>query len=242
MSQAIELQLTCPQCGTEFTHTGHTVVDMGNEADSEVLWQLQNGTLNRAECPNCHTSGLIPIPVALNVPEQQLLLVFAPGASQLNEEQLGGAIGPVLESFINSLPEEKQAAEYLLSPIVTDEVTALQQAARGELTSNDLMSKTQYLESDDEDEDEEGDEPPLTLEEQQAIQARMQFLQTLFQATDSLQRISMMRGQAALIDDLFLEVIGMITEQAESQQPEVVPVLSKIMNEAEVFIASNQPN
>ncbi len=241
MSQAIELQLTCPQCGTEFSHPGHTLVDMADEADSEALWQLQNGTLNRVECPKCQAGGLIPIPVVLHVPEQQMLLVFAPGAQQVDEDQLGQVIGPVLETFITGIPEEKQA-DYMLSPIVTDDFEALQQASRGELTGQDLFGADgeDFDEHGDEDDDEDDEGPELTPEEQKALQDRMQLLQTLFQSTDSLERISRMRAEAALVDDLFLEVIGMITQQAESAQPEMIPTLQKMMNEAEVFIASNQ--
>lgn len=239
MSQAIELQLTCPQCETEFSHLGQTLVDMANEADSEALWQLQNGTLNQVKCPNCGAGGLIPIPVVLHIPEQEMLLVFAPGAQQMDEEQLGQLIGPVLETFITSLPPEKQA-EYMLNPIVTDDLQAIQQAARGELVADDMINGGEYLDEDEEDEDDDDEgETSLTPEEQQALQARMQLIQTLFQASDSLERISRMRAEASLVDDLFLEVIGMLTEQAEQAQPEVVPTLRKMMNEAEVFISSN---
>lgn len=239
MSQAIELQLTCPQCNTEFSGPGHTVVDMGEEADSEVLWQLQNGTLNRVECPNCGSGGLIPIPVALHNPENELLLVFAPGAQQIDEEQLGQVIGPVLQAFITNLPEERQA-EYMMRPIVTDDPTALQAAARGEISPSDLMDGVDY-EDDEEYEDDEDDEE-LSLEEQQALTARMELLQSLFQASDSLERISMLRDNKPLVDDMMLEVIAMLNEQADGQgQTELVGLLRKIMNEVEVFIASN-PN
>ncbi|HEX2914280.1 MAG TPA: CpXC domain-containing protein [Chloroflexia bacterium] len=242
MSQSIEMQLTCPQCGTEFNSPAHTVVDMANEADSEALWQLQNGTLNKAECPNCQAAGLIPVPVVLNIPEQEKLLVFVPGAYQMDEQQLGSLIGPVLQTYIGNLPEEEQH-EYLLSPIVTDDLSALQQASRGELALDEFMADAseEDMEFGEEEEgDEEDEESELSPEEQQDLIERMQLLQQLFQANDSLERISMMRASKDKIDDLFLEVIGLLNEQAEDQQPDLVPVLQKIMNEAEVFIASNQ--
>lgn len=237
MSQALELSLTCPQCGTEFSAEAHTIVDMANEADSEALWQLQNGTLNKIECPNCKTAGIIPVPLLLNSPEKELLVVFAPGATQMDEMQLSELISPVLQPYLGNLPEDKQA-EYMYKPIITDDPTVLQKAALGEINGEDIMGDaSEYTE---EDEDFEGGEPELSAEEQQDLTERMGLLQQLFQANDSLERISLMRAHAPLVDDLYLEVIGLITEQAQNAQPELIPTLQKMMNEAEVFIASNK--
>ncbi len=241
MSQTKELELTCPQCNVEFSRPGHMVVDMADEADSEALWQLQNGSLNRVECPNCGAPGMIPIPVILNIPEQELLLLFVPGLEQMEQAQLNWTIQSAMQEFIEQLPEERQA-EYLLQPIITDEITTLQQAARGELTAEDLMMEGEedgeYDDDDSEDEEEGGE---LTEEEQQEMLERMNLLQQLFQASDSLERISFMRNSQPLVDDLFLEMIAIMSQQAETTQPEIIPILQKIMNEAEVFIASN-PN
>jgi hypothetical protein len=219
---------------------------MADEADSEALWQLQNGSLNRVSCPKCQTGGIIPVPVVLHAPAQQMLLVFAPGASEMEEAQLSDIIGPVLQPFLGSLPEDKQA-EYMFRPIITDDPAALQQAALGQLSSEDIMGDASEYElddaedaEDDEDEDEEAIDAELSPEEQQDLTARMGLLQTLFGATDSLERISLMRGSADLVDDLYLEVIALVTEQAEQAQPELLPVLQKMMNEAEVFMASNK--
>jgi hypothetical protein len=245
MSQAVELPLTCPQCGIEFSHAAHTVVDMADEADSEALWQLQNGSLNRVACPKCQTGGIIPVPVILHAPAQQMLLVFAPGASEMEEAQLSEIIGPVLQPFLSGLPEDKQA-EYMFRPIITDDPAALQQAALGQLSSEDIMGDASEYDLDDaedaDDDEEEAEvvDEELSPEEQQDLTARMGLLQTLFGATDSLERISLMRGSADLVDELYLEVIALVTEQAEQGQPELLPTLQKMMNEAEVFMASNK--
>lgn len=237
MSQSVELELVCAQCGIEFSRPAHHLVDMENEADSEVLWQLQNGSLNKVECPKCGALGFIPVPVALNVPEQQLMLVYVPNVQTMDEQQLGEAIGPIIEEFIVNLPEERQA-DYMLQPVVTDELETLQAASRGEVIGDELDEDGQDFDGD-EDYDEDGEE--LTEEEAQALMARRELLQQLFQGADSLERISMMRNSAPLVDDLFQEMLAALTEQAEAVQPELVPLLQKIMNEAEVFIASNQP-
>jgi len=208
---------------------------MENEADSEVLWQLQNGSLNKVECPKCGALGFIPVPVALNVPEQELMLVYVPNVQQLDEQQLGEAIGPIIEEFIVNLPEERQS-DYMLQPVVTDELETLQAASRGEVLDDGLEDGEEY---DDEDFDEDGEE--LTEEEAQALMERRELLQQLFQGADSLERISIMRNSAPLVDDLFQEMLAALTEQAEAVQPELMPLLQKIMNEAEVFIASSQP-
>jgi hypothetical protein len=240
MSQALELSLTCPQCGTEFSAEAHTIVDMANEADSEALWQLQNGTLNKIECPNCQTAGIIPVPLLLNSPEKEMLVVFAPGATQMDEMQLSELISPVLQPYLSNMPEDQQN-DYMFRPIITDDPTVLQRAALGQINADEIMGDASEYEEDDAllEGDEEA-EPELTPEEQQDLTARMGLLQQLFQAGDSLERISLMRAQANLVDDLYLEVIGLITEQAQNAQPELIPTLQKMMNEAEVFIASNK--
>lgn len=238
MSQALELSLTCPQCNTEFSHPAHTVVDMADEADSEALWQLQNGSLNKVACPNCQAGGIIPVPVVLNVPEKEMLLVFAPGASQMDENQLSDVIGPVLQPFLSNLPEDKQA-EYMFRPIITDDPAALQQAALGQLNGQDIIGDDADFEDEDDD-DEISEEEELSPEEQKDLSDRMGLLQQLFTAQDSLERISVMRSQSALVDELYLEVIALVTEQAEEAQPELIQTLQKMMNEAEVFIASNK--
>jgi hypothetical protein len=220
---------------------------MADEADSEALWQLQNGSLNRVACPKCQTGGIIPVPVILHAPAQQMLLVFAPGASEMEEAQLSEIIGPVLQPFLSGLPEDKQA-EYMFRPIITDDPAALQQAALGQLSSEDIMGDASEYDlddaedaDDDEDEDEYADDDAeLSPEEQQDLTARMGLLQSLFGATDSLERISLMRGSADLVDELYLEVIALVTEQAGQAQPELLPTLQKMMNEAEVFMASNK--
>lgn len=238
MSQALELSLTCPQCGTEFSAEAHTIVDMANEADSEALWQLQNGTLNKIECPNCQTAGIIPVPLLLNQPEKEMLVVFAPGATQMDEMQLSELISPLLQPYLGNMPEDRQA-EYMFRPIITDDPTVLQKAALGEINGEDIMGDaSEYV--DDDEELEENIQEELSPEEQQDLTARMNLLQQLFQAGDSLERISLMRAQVNIVDDLYLEVIGMITDQAQSAQPELIPTLQKMMNEAEVFIASNK--
>lgn len=239
MSQALELSLTCPQCGTEFSAEAHTIVDMANEADSEALWQLQNGTLNKIECPNCKTAGIIPVPLLLNNPEKELLVVFAPGATQMDEMQLSELISPVLQPYLGNLPEEKQA-EYMFKPIISDDPTVLQRAALGEINAEDIMGDASEYADEEDFEDGEGGEPELSPEEQQDLTERMGLLQQLFQANDSLERISLMRAHAQLVDDLYLEVIGLITSQAQDAQPDLIPTLQKMMNEAEVFIASNK--
>lgn len=234
MSQAFELQITCPRCGTEFETPGHTLVDAGDEAQAETLWQLQNGTLNVAECPKCQSKGLVPVPVVLHDPEREMLLAFVPSAQEMDEQTLGGVIGPILQTFIESVPEE-QRAEYLFHPIVTDDPAALQAAARGELLGEEYEEGEEY---DDEDEgDEEVDE--LSPEEQRQMQQRIELLQSLFESPDSLQRITTLREYKYLVDDMFQQMIEVLLQQAQQAQPEVIASLQKIMNEVEVFRASN---
>jgi len=231
MAQSFEIQITCPRCGTEFETTGHTLVDMADEADAEVLWQLQNGSLNNAVCPNCQNSGLVPVPVVLHDPEREMLLAFVPNAQELDEQTLGELIGPVLQTFITSVPEEKQA-DYLFEPIVTDEPAALQAAARGELEGQDFDEEDEEYEDDEEVEE-------LSPEEQRQMAQRVELLQSLFESPDSLQRISTLRQYKFLVDDFFQQMVEVLMQQAQQAQPEVVPQLQKIMNEVEVFRASN---
>ncbi len=230
MSQVFDLQITCPRCGTEFETTGHTIVDAADEADAEVLWQLQNGSLNMAECPNCQATGLLPVPVIYHDPKNELLLGFVPNSGDLDDDNLSNTIGPVLQGFITNVPEDKQA-DYLFHPIVTDDQEALIAAARGELTRDELM------EAGEEDDDEAEEE--LSPEEQAQMNERVELLQKLFQANDSLERITMLRQYKGIVDDILHQMLAVIVMQAEQSQPELLPTLQKIMNEIEVFRASS---
>ena len=230
MSQIFDLQITCPRCGTEFETTGHTIVDAADEADAEVLWQLQNGSLNMAECPNCKATGLLPVPVIYHDPKNELLLGFVPNSDGLDDDNLSDTIGPVLQGFIANVPEDKQQ-DYLFHPIVTDDQEALIAAARGELTREDLM------EAGTEEDDDEAAE--LTPEEQAQMNQRVELLQKLFEANDSIERITMLRQHREIVDDILHQMLAVIVMQAEESQPELLPTLQKFMNEIEVFRASN---
>jgi ribosomal protein S27AE len=237
MSRVVDLDITCPRCGTAFSAQGHTLVDSSDEADAEVFYELQQGSINIARCPNCSASGLIPIPVILHHPEGELLLAFVPGAEQMSEEQVNGVVGPMFEGFISAVPPEKQA-EYLFEPIVTDDPMALVMAARGENLDEN------YEESGEGEEfgEFEDDEDELSPEEMQQIQVRQELLQKLLThggAMDSLTRIGILRENKDIVDDMLSQLIGIVTDQAQTIQPEAVPVLNKIMNEVEVFRASN---
>lgn len=232
MSQILDLQITCPRCGTEFEAKGHTIVDTANEADAEALWQLQNGSLNMAECPNCKASGLLPIPVLYHDAASEMVLGFVPGSIDMNEEEMSNTLGAVLQNFIEGIPEEKQA-DYLYHLIVTDDQEALIAAARGEI------SRDQLLEHAELEEDEDGEEVELTPEEQAEMNRRVELIQQLFETTDSLQRIGLLRQNKHVVDDIFQEMLAVIVMQAEQSQPDLMPLLQKLTNEVEVFRASN---
>jgi CpXC protein len=238
MAQTVDVNITCPRCSTEFEVSGFTVVDAEDEADAEALWQIQNGTFNRAICPSCQAAGMIPIPMLLHVPDASLLLCFLPGADQFSEEQVTQLISPLLLEFIESKPATEEY-EYLQHPIVTDDLEAIIKAARGEIIVGD--DGEFYVEEGEEGEEyEDGDFDPneLTEEEKQEIQLRMQVLQTLFQTDDSLQRIGILRDNKPLVDEFLVEMLETLTQQAQMTQPELIPSLNKIRNEVEVFLAS----
>ena len=133
----------------------------------------QNGTLNKIECPNCQTAGIIPVPLLLNSPEKEMLVVFAPGATQMDETQLSELISPVLQPFLSEMPEDKQA-EYMFRPIITDDPAVLQQAALGQINGEDIMGDASEYEDDNGIVEDDGDiEQELTPEEQQDLTARM---------------------------------------------------------------------
>lgn len=236
MAQTVELSITCPRCNTEFEANGYTLIDAGDEADAEALWQVQNASFNTAQCPNCGAAGLIPIPLLFHDPEAQLLLCFVPGAEQYSEEQITQLIGPLLQEFIDSMPADDEQFEYLFHPIVTDDPAALVAAARGEVVTGD--DGELYIEEEEGEEgDEEGEE--LSPEEQLAVNQRVQLLQSLFEAEDSIQRITLLRDNRAMVDDLFEEMMETVLYQAQANQPEMVPELTKFRNEIQVFRASN---
>jgi hypothetical protein len=233
MSRVLDLEITCPECGTVFQASGHTVIDSADEADAEAFWALKEGSINIAHCPKCSASGFIPVPLVLHESEREMVLAFVPNAEEMSEETIGSMIGPILEGFLSSVPEEKQA-DYMFEPIVTDDPMALVMAARGE-----SLEDYEYDEEDDDEDDEEEEE--LTEEEMREIQARQALLQDLLQVpvADSLSRITMLRNNQTIVDDMLVQLIGIVTEQARAIQPDALQSLNKIMNEIEVFMASN---
>jgi DNA-binding TFAR19-related protein (PDSD5 family) len=234
MSRILDLEITCPECGTEFEASGHTIVDAADSTDNNVLQELQEGSINIARCPNCKASGLIPVPVLLHEPVRELLLAFVPNAEEMNEEDISSLIGPMLESFISSIPEEKQG-DYLFEPVVTDDPMALVMAARGETLEEEEF---EYDDDDDEYENDDGEE--LTEEELAEVQARQQLLQQLLSVDplDSLTRISLLRQNQQIVDDMLVQLVSIVSDQARNIQPEAIPILNKILNEIEVFLAS----
>ena len=62
---AIPSQIRCPNCGTPFLVDVRTVIDVGQEPELKELFL--RGELNHAECPQCHTGGLLNTPLITDI-------------------------------------------------------------------------------------------------------------------------------------------------------------------------------
>jgi ribosomal protein S27AE len=70
----IPSQIRCPKCSTAFMVDVRTILDVGQEP--ELKEQFLRGELNRAECPQCGTGGLLNTPLIYHDPDKSLLITY----------------------------------------------------------------------------------------------------------------------------------------------------------------------
>jgi hypothetical protein len=110
---AIPSQIRCPNCSTAFLVDVRTVIDVGQEP--ELKEQFLRGELNHAECPQCHTGGLLNTPLIYHDPTKSLLLAYVPSELGLSAQDQERTIGTLVNAVMNEMPAEQRKA-YFFSP------------------------------------------------------------------------------------------------------------------------------
>lgn len=112
-SQPVSLQ--CPVCGAPIRAEVRSLVDVGQEP--ELKEQLLRGRINVVRCGNCGGEGIVAAPLMYHDPDKELLLVFIPAESRLNDQEQQQLIGQLTNVVMSYLPPERRKA-YLLLPKV----------------------------------------------------------------------------------------------------------------------------
>lgn len=110
------VNLPCPVCGAPIHADVQNLLDIG--LDPELKGQLLRGRVNVAHCDNCGGEGIIAAPLMYHDPEKELLLVFVPPESQLNDTEQQQLIGQLTNVIMSYLPPEKRKGYLLLPKVV----------------------------------------------------------------------------------------------------------------------------
>jgi hypothetical protein len=110
---ALPTQVTCPQCGKAFVVQVRSIIDVGEEP--ELKEQFLRGRINYAECPQCHTGGVLSTPLIYHDPEKQLLVSYVPAELALPGDQQEQLVGSLVNAVMSSVRQEERKA-YFLQP------------------------------------------------------------------------------------------------------------------------------
>jgi len=163
------VSLTCPVCGAPIQADVYGLLDVGQEPDLKA--RLLRGRINVTRCAACGSEGVIAAPVMYHDPGKELLLVYIPPETNLNDQEQQHLIGNLTNLIMAYLPPEKRRA-YLLVPKVL-------------LTYQSLLETVLQAEG-------------VTPEMMAAQRARMQLLDRLEQAMGEEERL---QALVAEVDD-----------------------------------------
>ena len=110
---AIPSQVKCPNCEHPFVVMMRSVLDVGEEPDLKE--QFLRGEINRAECPNCGSGGILSSPLLYHDPEKELLISYMPQELGLPADQQEQLVGNLVNAVMNSMPAEKRKG-YFFQP------------------------------------------------------------------------------------------------------------------------------
>jgi len=89
-SLAQSIEVTCPDCGTDFTTEVWLIVDVVGRPD--LLERIRAGTLHDQTCPHCDCEVVVDVPLLLYNPGQELPLLFSPVQDTTTEQNRKHAI------------------------------------------------------------------------------------------------------------------------------------------------------
>jgi len=108
-----QVALNCPTCGNPIQADVYNLVDIGQQP--ELKARLLRGRLNVARCAACGSEGVIAAPLMYHDPEKEVLFIYVPRESQLNDQEQQRLIGNLTNLIMAWLPPEKRKG-YLLVP------------------------------------------------------------------------------------------------------------------------------
>jgi hypothetical protein len=199
-------QISCPNCGNNYTTEVHQVIDVGR--NPELKTALLSGQINMAVCPSCGAAGQLSSPMVYHDPDHELFMVYVP--QELNLDQVGREkyIGQLTREVIDNTPAEQRRA-YMLQPLTM-------------LTMQSFMEKVLETEGITKD-----------MIERQRKQAEL--LNTLITA-DSDVADYLIKERAGEIDEVFFAMLRQYIETASqlNDNKQLVPLINlqaKLMTE-----------
>jgi hypothetical protein len=131
--------ITCPNCGRRFAAPVHPIIDVGQNPAGKT--QLLQGQINVAVCPQCGAGGILSLPFLYHDPQKELLFVYTPPSTVMDNNQQQRFIGSLLNTVMSSL-SPGQRKGYLFQPrnflsleTMQDEIVIADGISRQELES-----------------------------------------------------------------------------------------------------------
>jgi hypothetical protein len=202
-------QISCPNCGTNYTAEVHQVIDVGR--NPELKAALLSGQLNVAVCPSCGTAGQLASAMLYHDPENELFMVYVPQELNLDQVEREKYIGQLTREVVDSTPPE-QRRYYMFQPMTM-------------LTMQSFLEKVLETEG-------------ITKEMIERQQKQAELLNTLITADKDVADY-LLKERASEIDEVFFAMLRQYIEVASqtSDNKQLVPLINlqaKLMTETEV--------
>lgn len=110
---AIPSRVVCPHCSKPFVVQVRSIVDVGEDPDLKE--QFLSGEVNRAQCPQCGTAGMLSSPLVYHDPDKELLISFVPPEMNLPVDEQERLVGSLVNAVMNATPAERRKG-YFLKP------------------------------------------------------------------------------------------------------------------------------
>lgn len=110
---AIPSRMRCPNCSASFLVQVRTILDVGQEP--EIKEQFLRGEINRAQCPECNTGGMLSAPLLYHDPAKELLVSYVPTELGLSAEDHERTVGNLVNAVMNGTPAEQRKG-YFFQP------------------------------------------------------------------------------------------------------------------------------
>jgi hypothetical protein len=202
-------QISCPNCGTNYTAEVHQVIDVGR--NPELKAALLSGQLNVAVCPSCGASGQLASAMLYHDPANELFMVYVPQELNLDQVEREKYIGQLTREVIDNTPQEQRRA-YMLQPMTM-------------LTMQSFLEKVLETEG-------------ITKEMIERQQKQAELLNTLITADKDVADY-LLKERAAEIDEVFFAMLRQYIEVASqaNDNKQLVPLINlqaRLMTETEI--------